>query len=113
MEGFVDLHQRPYRIAFPERQVGGSNHYVSIGDGKYSVTGGWPSVIADHSGGGWLGLSPTGFSVKMRVMDFYLIDDEMIRENWVPIDIIDILLQLNVDIMARVRQQFRKPSHYE
>ncbi len=109
LEGFVDRHQRPFRVAFPVRNYD-KNHYVSIGDGRYSATAGWPSVVAKHEGGNWLGLAATGKEVEMRVMDFYLADGGLIRENWVPIDIVHILLQLGVDVMARVRQQFRKPS---
>ena len=112
LQGFVDCHQRPFRIAFPERRYG-EGHYVRIGDGKYTATAGWPSVISKHEGSNWLGLAGTGKNVEMRVMDFYLIDENLIRENWVPIDINHILLQLGVDIMARVRQQFRKPSVYD
>lgn len=79
----------------------------------YTATSGWLSVIAIHEGGDWLGLAPTGKKVGMRVMDFYLIDEGLIRENWVPIDIIHILLQMGVDVIARFRQQFRKPSYCE
>lgn len=112
LEGFVDYHQRPFRIAFPERNSG-KNHYVRIGDGKYSATSGWPSVVAEHVGSNWLGLAGTNKQIEMRVMDFYLADEGLIRENWVPIDVMHILLQLDVDILARVRQQFRKPSIFE
>lgn len=112
LEGFVDCHQRPFRIAFPERNSG-KNHYVRIGDGKYAATSGWPSVMAKHAGGDWLGMAPSGREISMRVMDFYLCDEDLIRENWVPIDIIHILLQMDVDIMARVKLQFRKPSTYK
>ncbi len=108
LEGFVDQHQLPFRIAFPNRS--GGNHYVRIGDGKYAATAGWPSVRADHLGGDWLGLSPTGRKVTMRVMDFYLCHEGLIRENWVPIDIINLLLQMDVDVLARVRSQFGKRS---
>lgn len=113
LAGFVDCHQRSFRIAFPDRSSGGHNHYARMADGKYTATSGWPSVVAYHEGGDWLGIPPTGKKVGMRVMDFYLIDEELIRENWVPIDIIHILLQLGVDVMARVRRKFRKPSRYE
>ena len=113
LSGFVDCHQQAFRIAFPDRSSGGNNHYARMSDGKYTATSGWPSVIAEHTGGDWLGLAPTGKKVDMRVMDFYLLDEGMIRENWVPIDIIYILLQMGVDVMARVRQQLRKPSRYE
>lgn len=113
LAGFVDCHQQAFRVAFPDRSSGGSNHYARMADGKYTATSGWPSVVAFHEGGDWLGLAPTGKKVDMRVMDFYLIDEGRIRENWVPIDIIYILLQMGVDVMARVRQQFRKPACFQ
>jgi predicted ester cyclase len=101
LAGFVDHHQLPFRTAFPNR-VGGQ-HYIRIGDGPYSVTGGWPSVTATHLGGGFLGLGPTGRVVGMRVMDFYLHHQGLIRENWVPLDILNLLMQLGVDVLGRVR----------
>lgn len=115
LEGFVDFHQLPFRQVFPRDpnrpqpsglgQHGGS-HYVRIGDGRFSATGGWPSRHMVHSGGGWLGLGASNRAITMRVMDFYSADSGLIRENWVPIDIIQVLLQLDVDVLARVRSQF-------
>ena len=62
LQGFVDYHQLPFRIAFPNRKGGEQitdpkkgGHYIQIGDGNYSVTGGWPSVRALHAGGDFLG----------------------------------------------------------
>ena len=117
LEGFVDYHQLPFRTAFPRKpnqpqppglgQHGGS-HYVRIGDGRFSATGGWPSRHMMHLGGGWLGLGATGRAVTMRVMDFYLADQGLIRENWVPIDLLNVLLQLDVDVLARVRHRFAR-----
>jgi predicted ester cyclase len=101
LAGFVDDHQLPFRIAFPNRK--GGNHYIRIGDGPYSVTGGWPSVLAKHRGGNFMGLSPTGRDVTMRVMDFYLHHEGLIRENWVPLDILHLLKQMDVDVLERVR----------
>ncbi len=57
LQGFVDYHQLPFRIAFPNRK--GGNHYVRFGDGPYSLTSGWPSVYASHLGGDFLGVAPT------------------------------------------------------
>lgn len=109
LKGFEDYHQIPFLVAFPDRkgapQPGG--HYVRIGDGNYAGTGGWPSLVATHTGGNWLGLAPTNKSVSMRVMDFYRCDGDMIAENWVPIDIIHVLLQLGVDVFGRMHSQFR------
>lgn len=102
LSGFVDHHQRPFRIAFPNRI--GTGHYVRIGDGNFSVTGGWPSVRGNHLGDSWLGIHATGKTIDMRVMDFYYIDQGLIRENWVPIDIIDICLQMGIDLFVRMHQ---------
>jgi predicted ester cyclase len=106
LAGFVDHHQLPFRIAFPNRK--GGNHYVRIGDGAYSATGGWPSVLAKHTGGGFMGLPPSGRDVGMRVMDFYLHHEGLIRENWVPIDIIHLLLQMGFDVFARMQECLRR-----
>jgi hypothetical protein len=39
----------------------------------------------------------------MRVMDFYLHHEGLIRENWVPLDMLDLFLQMGLDVMARMR----------
>ncbi|MEM7565816.1 MAG: ester cyclase [Pseudomonadota bacterium] len=106
LAGFVDHHQLPFRLSLPNRR--GGNHYVRIGDGPYSATGGWPSVYASHEGGVWLGLPTSGRELTMRVMDFYLHDEGLIRENWVPIDMIDILRQMDVDVFARMRALLKR-----
>lgn len=105
LSGFVDDHQLPFRVAFP-RRVGGQ-HYVRIGDGAFSATGGWPSVVARHDGA-FLGCGPTGREVGMRVMDFYHHTDGLIRENWVPIDIAHLLLQMGVDVFDRMHGVLRR-----
>jgi predicted ester cyclase len=115
LSGFVDDHQLPFRIAFPKRKGGGQwdeiaamkathggGHYIRIGDGPYSVTGGWPSVFAMHSGPDFLGLPATGKPVTMRVMDFYLHHEGLIRENWVPLDLLDVMRQLGLDVLGRM-----------
>ncbi|WBU55704.1 ester cyclase [Paracoccus sediminicola] len=121
LSGFVDCHQLPFRMAFPNRKGGGQwdeigalkqqhggGHYIRIGDGPYSVTAGWPSVFAMHRGGGFLGLAPTGRPVTMRVMDFYLHHEGLIRENWVPLDMLDLLMQMGVDVLDRMSPIFRR-----
>lgn len=117
LEGFVDHHQLPMRLSFPRDPhrpqapgLGkhGGSHYVRIGDGRFSATGGWPSRHMMHTGGGWLGVGASGRAITMRVMDFYNADGGLIRENWVPIDIIHVLLQMDIDVLARVRSQFAR-----
>ncbi|WP_245866669.1 ester cyclase [Oceaniglobus roseus] len=121
LQGFVDYHQLPFRTAFPGRKGGGQwdeisdlkakhggGHYIRIGDGPYSVTGGWPSVFAVHKGNDFLGVGATNRPVTMRVMDFYLHHEGLIRENWVPLDILDLLKQMGVDVLARMRPHFSR-----
>ncbi len=119
LDGFVDGHQLPFRIAFhrpqgtfeevqAERARNGAGHYIRIGDGPYSVTGGWPSVYAVHAGGGFCGLPPTGKPVFMRVMDFYLHHEGLIRENWVPLDMLDLMMQMGFDALGRMREVMRR-----
>lgn len=121
LQGFVDYHQLPFRTAFPGRKGGGQwdeiaemkarhggGHYIRLGDGPYSVTGGWPSVFAMHTGPDFLGVGATNRPVTMRVMDFYLHHEGLIRENWVPLDILDLLLQMGVDVIGRMQSHFRR-----
>lgn len=96
-------HQRPFLAAFPDR-VGG-NHRARFAAGRYVASTGWPSITATHAGGDWLGLAPTGRPVTMRVMDFWRVAETdgspRLAENWVMIDIPDLLSQLGVDVFAR------------
>lgn len=101
LAGFEAHHQIPFLRAFPDRHV--DKHIANIHDGDYVVTGGWPSVVATHTGPDWLGVGPTGNPIGFRVMDFYRLEGELIAENWVPIDIVDVLRQMGVDVFARVR----------
>ena len=94
-------HQLPFLTAFPDR-VGG-NHRARIGEGTYVASTGWPSITATHSGGGWLGLAPTDRKITMRVMDFWRREGGHLAENWVMIDIPDLLAQMGIDVFERMR----------
>ena len=98
-------HQRPFLAAFPDR-VGG-NHKCRIGDGSYVASTGWPSINATHSGDGWLGLPATGKRVTMKVMDFWRRDEQLLAENWVFIDMIDLLGQMGIDVFKRMNELHR------
>ena len=94
-------HQLPFLTAFPDR-VGG-NHRARIGEGHYVASTGWPSIAATHIGGGWLGLAPTNRQITMRVMDFWRRVGDFLAENWVMIDIPDLLAQMGIDVFERMR----------
>ena len=115
LNDFVDGHQLPFRTAFhrpqgtyeevmAERARNGAGHYIRIGDGHYSVTGGWPSIYSMHLGPGFCGFSQTGKPVFMRVMDFYLHNEGLIRENWVPIDMLHLFSQIGFKPLEAMQQ---------
>lgn len=118
LAGFVDYHQLPFRLAFPNRMSSSlweghedlmkelnAGHYIRVGDGTLSVTGGWPSVVSPHDGE-FLGSGATGKFLQMRVMDFYHHHEGLIRENWVPIDIIFLMKQMGVDVFQRMHSEW-------
>jgi predicted ester cyclase len=108
LKGFEQFHQIPFLVAFPDRRGSDVGHFIRIGDGRYVVTGGWGYLQAKHTGNDFLGIPATGKQVAMRVMDFYRCDNNTIVENWVPFDIPHLLLQMGVDIFARMHHQFRQ-----
>lgn len=98
--GFQAHHQRPFLAAFPDR-VGG-NHKARFGDGTFTVSTGWPSVTATFAGE-WLGCPPSGERITMRVMDVWRREGDRLAENWVFIDIPDVMAQAGVDLFALMR----------
>lgn len=103
--GFADYergHAGPFLTGFPDR-VGG-NHRARFGNGDFVASTGWPSITATHAGGGWLGLPASGRAITMRVMDFWRAEGGMLVENWVMIDIPDLLHQLGIDLFAAAQK---------
>jgi SnoaL-like domain/SnoaL-like polyketide cyclase len=104
--GFADYergHATPFLTAFPDR-VGG-NHRARFGDGHFVASTGWPSITATHNGNGWLGLAATDRAITMRVMDFWHANNGLLIENWVMIDIPDLMKQLGIDLFAALNDR--------
>jgi len=102
--GFADYergHAMPFLTAFPDR-VGG-NHRARFGNGDYVASTGWPSITATHKGSGWLGTAATNAPITMRVMDFWHARSGRLDENWVMIDIPDVLNQIGIDVFAALQ----------
>ena len=99
ISGFQRHHQGPFLHAFPDR-VGG-HHRARIAEGRFVASTGWPSVRATHRGD-YLGVPATGNSIGMRVMDWWRCQDGLLTENWVFIDLPHLMLQMGVDLMARI-----------
>lgn len=106
LKGFQDNHQIPFLKAFPNRGVfkeDESTNFVNIAEGNYTCHFGYPIMNGKHTGDGWLGLKPTNKSFTMRVMDFWRRDGDKLRENWVMIDMIDVLEQFNIDVFQLLK----------
>ena len=100
VEGFQTHHQKPFLIAFPDRQ--GGNHRARIAEGSYVASTGWPSITATHAGE-YLGVPATHREITMRVMDWWRVADGTLSENWVFIDLPHLMLQMGVDLLARAK----------
>ena len=56
------------------------------------------------SGDGFLGIVPPGKPISMRSLDFWRVEGDLIRENWVMVDLLDMWNQRGVDVLARMRE---------
>lgn len=83
---------------------------VFFGDRNLVAFTGWPSGTAVHSGDGFLGLAPTGRRITRSSLDFWRIEDGLIRECWVMVDVIDLYRQMGVDVFARMAALTGRPE---
>ncbi len=103
--GFRNWHQIPFLAGMPDRgQYVDEITYHFFGDGNYAAVTGWPNMIQTVTHDGWMGIAPSGKKITMCSLDFWRIEDGLIRENWVMVDILDAYRQLGVDVLARMRE---------
>ncbi len=100
VRGFQRHHQQPFLHAFPDRK--GMGHRARFAEGPFVASTGWPSVGATHAGD-YLGAPATGRRIGMRVADWWRCDGRWLTENWVLIDLPHLMLQMDVDLMAALR----------
>ena len=101
IEGFRRQHQGPFLKGFPDRDV--DHHACTVACGDYVATGGWPHMHGTHTGGDWLGLPPSNRHLSLRVMDIWRREGDLLKENWVAIDIPHMLDQMGLDVFAQMR----------
>ncbi len=105
ISGFRNWHQIPFLNAMPDR--GQSNDDLTFhffGDANYAAVTGWPNMRQSLSADGWMGLVPSGQTIDLRSLDFWRIENGLIRENWVLVDVLDVYHQLGVDVFRRMRE---------
>lgn len=101
LDGFMKYHEIPWNEAFPDFR--GGNHVARFGDGDYVASTGWPSINGTHNGRELFGISATGRKITIRVMDWWRREGALLTENWIFIDIPELLMQLDYDLFARMR----------
>lgn len=107
LKEFEDLHQQPWLIAYPDRQV--QNLDALIAEGAYSGAPGWAGVKATHTGP-YLDVAATGNAIEFNGLDWWKREGELYVENWVFVDMIHLFRQFGVDLFARLAQQVAQKS---
>ncbi|MCX6038795.1 MAG: ester cyclase [Chloroflexi bacterium] len=107
LEEFEDFHQRPWLHGFGDRnlsETGSGRRMGSIGEGNYVSGGIWDTVFSKHHGE-YIGVPATGKMMAIRDFDWWKREGDYLIENWVPIDMIDLFMQMGVDLFDRLRRQ--------
>ena len=111
--GFRNWHQIPFLHGMPDRTLDSKSDRTSdweidtshwIAEGNYVCETGWPNMSLSLTGDGWMGIAPAGKEVLLRSLDFWRLEDGLIRENWVLVDLLDLYSQVGVDVLARLRE---------
>lgn len=103
--GFRHWHQIPFLKAMPDRGKNSEGLEVHFfGEANYAAVTGWPDMRQSVTHDGWLGIPPTGKQITMRSLDFWRVENGLIRENWVLVDLLSVYHQLGVDVFARLRE---------
>ena len=110
LEEFEDFHQRPWLEGFGDRNLpteGRGRSMGFIGEGLYCSGGIWDTPYSYHNGT-YMGIPATGKLMTIRDFDWWKREGHYLIENWIPIDIIDLCLQMGVDLFDRLHQQREK-----
>lgn len=104
ISGFRNWHQVPFLGGMPDRKLDAMGDLMShwISEGNYVSETGWPNMRLTITGDGWMGIAPTGQEVLLRSLDFWRVEDGLIRENWVLVDLLDLYRQIGVDVLSRM-----------
>ncbi|MGR3515117.1 MAG: ester cyclase [Paracoccaceae bacterium] len=104
--GFRHWHQIPFLRAMPDRKLDAMGDLMShwIAEGDYVAETGWPNMRLTITDDGWMGIAPSGTEVTLRSLDFWRLENGLIRENWVLVDLLDLYAQIGVDVLGRMRE---------
>ena len=72
-------------------------HFARFAEGNFVASGGWPSH-GGHLCKEWLGIKPKGQQFTCRISDWWRRDGDKLVENWVFVDLVNMLKQLEYDV---------------
>ena len=104
ISGFRNWHQIPFLRGMPDRKLDAMGDLTShwVAQGNYVCETGWPNMRLTLSSDGWMGIAPSGKEVLLRSLDFWRLENGLIRENWVLVDLLDLYSQIGVDVLGRM-----------
>ena len=76
-------------------------HFARFAEGNFVASGGWPSH-GGHLCKEWLGIEAKGQQFTCRISDWWRREGNKLVENWVFVDLIDMLKQLDYDVFKAV-----------
>jgi predicted ester cyclase len=103
ISGFRYWHQIPFLSAMPDRRQIEDTDDAFFAEGDYVAYCGMPALACRLTGDGWLGLAPSGQPLEIHSLDFWRLENGLIRENWVLVDLLHVKAQLGIDVLARMR----------
>lgn len=101
LDEFRELAQAPFLRMTPDRV--GVGHRARIADGHYAASTGWPASVGTMTGD-FLDWPASGCEMRLNIMDFWRREGNMLREDWVLIDMIDAAAQAGIDVWAKWRE---------
>jgi predicted ester cyclase len=110
LEEFNDFHDRPWLIGFGDRgstrdfEPEGGIGMGAFAEGQFACLGGWDFQYSRHHGE-YQGIPATEKIMTIRDFDWYKCEGGRPIQNWIPIDMVDLFLQLDVDLFDRMRRQ--------
>lgn len=116
ISGFRNWHQIPFLKGMPDRTLNFDIPNYFFADGDYVCETAWPGMKVNVTEDGWLGLPPINKPIDMRSLDFWRVENGLLRENWVLVDLLHVYDQIGIDVFSRMREvtvarQERKPSN--
>jgi len=113
ISGFRNWHQIPFLNAMPDRRLDAVADLMShwFAEGDYVCETGWPNMRLTLTDDGWMGIAPVDKEVCLRSLDFWRMEDGLIRENWVLVDLLDVYAQVGINVLGRM-EEFNKARLY-